>query len=115
MANTSVFFTVFEGDDQSFNVTVVDDDGAVVDISSATAIDWKMSVDEFTSPVIVKTLGAGITITNGPAGIFQVTLSGTDTDGLDVGYYYQASRVTLSSNLSHVAIGTVWIRPKVPA
>ena len=115
MANTTVFFTVFEGDDQNLNVTVLDDAGAVVDISSASAIDWKMSSDEFTSPSISKTLGSGITITNGPAGIFQVALTGTDTDGLSPGYYYQASRITLSSSLSHVAIGTVWLRPKVPA
>ena len=115
MANTSVFFTIFEGDDQNLNVTVLDDAGAVVDITSASALDWKMAVNELTSPVISKTLGAGITVTNGPAGIFQVALAGTDTDGLAGGTYYQASRVTLSANLTHVAIGTVWLRRKVPA
>lgn len=115
MANTTVFFVVFEGDDQNLNVTVLDENGAVVNISTASAIDWKMSVDEFTSPVISKALAAGITITNGPAGIFQVALVGADTDGLAPRYFYQASRITLSSNLSHVAIGIVWLRPKVPA
>tara|TARA_R110002126_G_scaffold14054_6_gene59790 strand:+ start:182 stop:529 length:348 start_codon:yes stop_codon:yes gene_type:complete len=115
MANTSVFFTVFEGDDQNLNVTVLDDAGAVVDISSASAIDWKMSTDEMTSPVVSKTLGAGITVTDGPNGVFQVALVGADTDGLDTRTYYQASRITLAANLSHVAIGTVWLRPKIPA
>lgn len=115
MANTSVFFVVFEGDDQNLNVTVLDAAGNVVDISSATAIDWKMSVDEFTPPVISKSLGSGITITNGPAGIFQVALVSADTNGLTPRTYYQASRITLSANLSHVALGTVWLRPKIPA
>jgi len=115
MANTSVFFTVFEGDDQNLNVTVLDDSGNVVNISSASTIDWKMSTNESTSPSISKSLGGGITITDGPNGVFQIALSGSDTDGLASGTYYQASRITLASNLSHVAVGTVWLRAKVPA
>ena len=115
MANTSVFFVVFEGDNQNLNVTVLDAAGAVVDITGASAIDWKMSVDEFTAPTISKSLGSGIAVTNGPAGIFTVTLDPADTNGKTPGIYYQASRITLSANLSHVAIGTVWLRPKIPA
>ncbi len=111
MTNTTVYFRLFIGDDQNLNVTVLDDDGNIVDITSASAIDWTMSADEFASAVISKSLGSGITITDGPNGVFRVTLDTTDTESLDSGTYYQKSRVTLGGNRTHVAIGTVWLRP----
>tara|TARA_R110002096_G_scaffold186882_7_gene366044 strand:+ start:73 stop:420 length:348 start_codon:yes stop_codon:yes gene_type:complete len=115
MANTNVFFSIFVGDDDNVNITVLDNAGAVVDISSATAIDWRMSADEFTAPVLTKTLGAGITVTDGPNGVFQIAIASADTAALAYGTFYQSSRVTISSNLSHVATGTVWLRPNPPS
>ena len=112
MANTNVFFNLFAGDDNTINITVTDDAGDVVDISTVTAITWKLCASErSTTTIISKTLGSGISLIGGrTGGIFQVAIDSADSTGLD-GTYYQASSITLGGDLTHVAIGTIWFRP----
>ena len=115
MANTSVFFPIWIGDDNTLEVTVVDDAGAIVDISSAQEITWKMAQDEWSSVDISKSLSGGwISMPGGGSdAIFHVVLSGIDTSSLDQGTYYQESTVKLSDQTTHVAVGTVWLRPRL--
>lgn len=115
MVNTTGFVVVFAGDATTIDITALDGNGDVVDISDATAIDWKLAQDEYTSPSVHKTLDDGITVTDGENGVYRVTLSAADTADLTPGTFYQASRITLDGNRNHVVIGTVWLRANVPA
>lgn len=88
------------GDDATITITVTEDgtaDGAVVDISGATAITWGLETDAST-PVrqITKTLGSGITVTDGPNGVFEVQIDAADTASLSAGKYKHQARVTYS-------------------
>lgn len=110
-------FEMHSGNDRDLVVTVTDAAGAVVDISAASAIRWSVSqLDESgTIPLpksetalLAKTLGGGITITNGPLGIFTVALPKADTESLRGSYYHEAE-IVLSAKESTIMFGKLAI------
>ena len=113
MANTNVFFRLFAGDDETINLTAIDDSGATINISSASAIVWKLAQDERSTATVTKSLGSGVALVGGGSGgIFSVAIDAADSTGLD-GTYYHSATVTLSSDVTHVTIGTIWFRPAI--
>lgn len=102
-------FTMWSGDDKTLEVTVVDENGSVQDITGMT-IDWHLARKVTTSALVQKaTGGSGIVISDGSAGVFQITLSAADTDDLSGKYYHEAQVTDSSGNISTVTVGTITI------
>lgn len=85
-------FELFQGEAKVIRVTVVDSDGAVIDISSIGSIIWKMGKPK-SAPQVEKSLGSGISIDNGPAGVFLITLDAADTTGIAADKYSHEARL----------------------
>ncbi len=87
-------------------IPLVDNTGAAVDVTGHTAT-WVLSAsNEFTSPVLTKTVGSGITL-SGTAG-FILALAAADTTDLS-GKYYHRLTDTNGTNVSVVTTGQVTI------
>jgi len=106
-------FEHHSGDSRTLEVTINDEVGAVVDISSAT-LTWglsKKSADTTTpmgAALITKTIGSGITITDGPNGRCDVAIDPADTDAL-AGDFYHELEMVLTGETSTVLYGAVTI------
>lgn len=101
------------GDTRTVQATVEQSAGAPFNLTGA-AIKWQvfaMSGGTFTgSPIISKSVGSGITITNAAGGIFQISLASADTTGL-AGTYYHEAEVTMPGGIVHTALtGTITIK-----
>jgi hypothetical protein len=83
---------MFQAEAKVIEVTVVDANGAAVNISGASTIKWVAGKAKET-PVIQKSLGSGVTITDGPAGEFSVTLVAADTKDVAADEYPHEARV----------------------
>ena len=77
------------GEDKSLVVTVTG-----TDITGWT-IEFAMAQEYGGPALFTKTVGSGIALTTPASGIFTVTISDTDTDGLEAGdYVWDAKRTT---------------------
>jgi len=110
MSSDNQNFEFIKGQDKSLTVAVVDDAGAAVNIAGA-AIAWVLATDLGGTTLVSKSVGSGITITNGPGGIFTVSLAEADTDALDNGWYYHEAQVEdTSGNKTYVTTGWINLR-----
>lgn len=104
-------FKTFAGDTKVVQITVLDADGDPVDITSAT-IKWQAARSLGKSPVITKaTGGSGVSITDAANGVFEVTLSGSDTEDLKGDYYFEAEVTASDGTISTVIAGTMKVTP----
>lgn len=100
----------FAGDDieLTFTVTV---DGEPVDITGAIA-RFSLARDATAPPVLV-TADVGIILGDPTNGIYQVSVDGTDTTGLDGTYLYQSSVQDGNGNVSTVLHGWFTFLPSI--
>lgn len=106
-------FTTYAGDDVFPVFTVVDGDGAAVNISTVTAIQWLVT-DQDGTALVTRTKAAGqITfVTTGADGQFQVAVPASVTSGL-AGFYRHVAKITDSSGfVTTVTVGTISVEPK---
>lgn len=77
-----VDLTMFRGDTQIYNVSVIDNMNNIINISGA--LFWFTVKDAMTdvSPVFQKAIGSGIVITNAPMGMITITIDPSDTSSL---------------------------------
>lgn len=103
-------FTMYAGDTKVLSVTVLDEAGAAVNITGTTIRWWlaKNAKKTGLDVLIKKDTVDGITITDGPAGKFEVTLASSDTEGLKGSYYHEAE-VDDSGTISTVLTGKATI------
>lgn len=94
-------FWMYAGDDKTLEVSVTDRNGDAVTITSAT-IEWRATKRFGKTAALTKTTSSGISITSGSGGVFQITLTDTDTESLE-GVYYHEAQITFSGG----AIATV--------
>ena len=100
-------FDIFFGQDKVLELTVTDEADAVIDVSSAT-FTWVMSGYPGDTADITKTVGSGITITDGPNGRIDIALAETDTVNLSAnGIYYHELWMTSGTNEFPVLYGKV--------
>ena len=114
MAYTTAFFTTFVSNDDTLDLTVVDANGVVVDISTATEITWKMATSETAAATMIsksKTGGTITFITDGTDG--QIRVDTTTANWDTAGTFYQQCVVTMPNNTVNVSIGTVWVRASI--
>ena len=101
---------MFSGDSKTLQVTVRDENAAVVDLSGAT-IQWKLAKTAGSdNPQVSKSTTSGITVTDAANGVFQVSVDATDTADLSGTYYHEAEVIDASSNKTTVMAGYVDIR-----
>lgn len=94
------------GDDVVLELTVLDEDGAAVDLDAATAVDWSIARSAGSGAGLAdKALGAGVVVTDGPAGLMEVTLQAADTAPFRGDYHHRA-RITIGGK-----IGTATFEP----
>lgn len=105
-------FEMVSGDTKDIVVTVLDELDQVVPINNA-AIVFILSENEFTAALVTKAVGTGIVITNGPGGVFTVTLDSADTEALIGEHYYEAEVTDTGGRVSTVVVGTIDIRKNV--
>lgn len=100
---------LFSGNDAVITFTVADEDNPpnAKDISGATVIIFAIAKAQGKAPALSVSLGAGIAITDGPNGVFQVTLTKAQTEPLNNKHEYFEARVTdAAGKTATVAFGT---------
>ncbi len=103
-------FEMFSGNTRLLEVTVLDQDDAVVDLTGAQAVDYSLAKAAGKAAIFEKTLGTGVTITDAVNGVLQITLLPADTEDLR-GTFYQELEVTdAAGRITTVLFGTVTIR-----
>jgi hypothetical protein len=104
-------FEIHAGDSRDIVVTVTDSQGAAVDLTGA-AVAWQLARSAGSAAAVVsKSLGAGIAITDGPNGVFTVTLDPADTESLTGLYYHEAEVTDAAGNRSTVLTGVATVIP----
>lgn len=112
MSASNQNFGMVEGESKDVRVTVVDQDGATLDLSGA-AVQWEAQADlQSSGPAAITkaTGGFGITLTAPTQGVFSIRLNPSDTMGLS-GVLYHEARVTDSAgNVATVLTGRLTIQ-----
>ena len=109
MNRESKNFEMFSGDDLRLQVEVRDQNGNLIDISSATEIEWQMARDNNSAPEITKTLsGGGIAIAD--PNTFQLDIGASETGALRGSYYHEAEVETDQGKIYTAIFGRVTIR-----
>lgn len=103
------------GDSKVITFTIKDKTGAVVDITSATPIKFKVGKrigglerhygHETVTAEFTKDLTAGISITDATNGVLTVTLAPTDTKNMAGDFIYEAELTDASGNVGTFAQG----------
>lgn len=86
-------FCIPRGDYRRIIVNVVDREGAAVDVSGFTPVEYVIAPDVDTAPTISKTLGSGIAI-GGDNASFVITLTEAETKIITDEYVYHEFRAT---------------------
>lgn len=105
MTRTPQSFTVFAGEDVSIPITITDNDGAVVDITGASARFIVKRRPSSATPVLDSAASpatATAAVTTPASGLVTVSLADSDTGSL-VGTYWWELKLTDASNNETVA------------
>jgi hypothetical protein len=103
-------FDLFSGDDYVLHFTIVDEAGVAVDLSGAQQITFALARKVSVEPLFSKTLGSGVTVTDGPAGKVDVAIDAADTDALKGAYYHEVELRNAAGKRSTVSYGAVTIQ-----
>lgn len=103
-------FAISAGDDKTLTITVLDENESAVAITGAT-IAWRASRSHNKTADITKTTSSGITITDGPNGVFEVDLDADDTEDLKGIFYHEAQVTFVDGSISTVLKGRMKINP----
>lgn len=104
---TKTDISFHRGEDVTLRVTVSDQDITGWSLAFAIARGYGENA------VVEKTTGTGITITDGPNGIFEVTIADADTDNLPTGgYVWEAKRMD-DGQEAVLAYGNLNLKPNV--
>ena len=113
---TPVDSRLYKGATQTLEHTARDVDGNVIDISSLSGSDlrWRLAVADSTAYIIEKTIGGGITITDGPNGAFDVDITAVESNTLtaDVIYHWETF-MTVGVDTVMIAKGFIQVRQPI--
>lgn len=109
MATSLQNFRATSGDDIAIDVTVTDSDDAAVDITGCLIRWGARKVGETSTAISKSTTDGGITITDGPAGQFRVSLDPADTASLSGVFEHEAELTDLTGAVSTVCTGSMRI------
>lgn len=108
-------FEIVSGNDKVITVPVLDENGAVVDLTGATIV-WAVAINEkskrrvfeYTSPTNITILAPATD------GVFRIDVQDTDTEPLSIGrirtdYYHEARVTSAAGSKTTVMIGTMTV------
>jgi len=95
---------IVQGDDCNLDFTIKDKSNTAINVTSAQEIRFRAVQSRAVGIEIEKTLGAGVTITDGAAGQIRVQITDTDTaDESSVGdYKFEVEITDAAGNISTV-------------
>jgi hypothetical protein len=104
----------YRGEDVVLTDSIKDAGGAAVNITGwSLQFTLKKAYGDAAAVLTKSTAGGGITITNGPGGVLQVTIASADTASLEVRtYVYDIQRIDAGSR-AVLSIGNATIKPEV--
>lgn len=105
----------FTGEDKVLRFTVYGE-GEVVENVTGWTFEWKLyKRRESATALVTKTVGAGVTVTNGPGGQVSIVVAAADTAALVDGSYAYVFRRTNAGASQVLAYGGVALRSAVLA
>ena len=110
MATAQTPLDILKGESRTFRTTIRDSTGALVDLSTATAIEFQVKDADGDSdpPLISKSIGSGITLVGGgTGGQFDIALDPSDTSSspdLAIKTFRYDVVVVLSTGARHYVI-----------
>ena len=111
MARTKIVatnFEMFSGDTRVLAVLVLDQDGAVENITSSSAA-FAIMKRHGQTPLIAKAIGSGIVLIDPANGRLEVTLDPADTEPLAGAHAYELALTDNSGRKTTVLFGTIAI------
>jgi hypothetical protein len=99
-------FSLVAGDSKVIEITVTEADGSPTDITAANLL-WTAAAQPFGTPLISK---AG-TITDGPGGVFDVSLVPSDTASMNGNFYHSAKITFADLSVSTIFLGLMAVSP----
>lgn len=104
---------MYAGDNQTIEFSVTDESGAALNITGAS-IEWVLWDGD--TIVLRKTVGSGITITDGDGGLFEVVLAPADTYAVTPKAYKHGANVSIEAG-AYITIssGVMTLNRKVRA
>ena len=102
---------VYQGSDVLITVTVYESDGYTADVITGWDLEatFAKPVSRSIDTTLTKTIGDGVTITNGAGGVCTVALEDTDTDEMDAGEWEWSLWRIDDGSEAPLAIGTLTI------
>ena len=104
MTYTGQNIEIYQGDTRTLTVTVYDLDGKITSISGAS-IKWVVYKRSSGKIYVSKTVGSGITITDGANGLLEIALLRDNTLNLLGNYKHECELVDTSNNYSTIFTG----------
>lgn len=101
--------TLWSGDDYNINIHVLNSRRHAKDITGST-LKWLLAQNERCSPLITKTEGSGITMTDSSEGLAILNIDSTDTENLAGTYYHELKLIDADGNIRTIAYGRVEIQ-----
>ena len=100
----------YQGNDGTLSFTVFNPDGTRKTLTNAS-IEWLLAeTDDIDNPHVTKTVGSGITITDGPNGECDVTLDSSDTSDLRGNKHHRLTVTDDNGDTYVAAVGTFKIQ-----
>jgi hypothetical protein len=107
---TNQDFGIYSGNSPTISITVYQSDGVTpLNLTGMTA-QWRLCSLFDPTPIVTKTVGAGISILNAAAGTVAISLTTADTDNLGgQPYRHELEIIDGAGNRTTVTTGTVTV------
>lgn len=100
------------GDDKRLEITVRDEDDAVVDLTGIESAKWSLAKTATATPHVTHSLTDGnITVVDAAAGLIYVAIDAADTEGLRGYYYHEAEITDAAGKVGTIVYGVANILP----
>lgn len=86
---------MYAGDYITLDFTAKEESGAALNLTGLT-LKWSLGRTSDGPPLLTKTIGSGITVTDAAAGKFKVELDQADTQKFSGAYYHEAKAFNVS-------------------
>ncbi len=101
--------TLWSGDDYSINIHILDMRRHAKSVTGST-LRWLLACNDHASPLLTKSEGDGITLTDASEGLAVLTLDSADTENLCGGYYHELKLIDGDGKIRTIAYGLVHIQ-----
>lgn len=97
------------GDDKRLEVTVRDEDDAVVDLTGIESAKWSLAKTANSTALVTHTLNDNISVVAATSGRINIIIDAADTEGLRGVYYHEAEITDASGKTGTILYGSATI------